>query len=144
MGIMADISRFLHQDGILFPLWATVIWAFSGFLILLGLAIFLQPQAARRFLMGYARTVRINSLEAGLRFLAGIAFMGIAPVLAFSRLFFIFGAILAVTAVFMALLPGLHRRWGVWAKAFTLRILPVYGGVSLLLGIFIVYGLTAG
>lgn len=138
---MSEITSFVQGGGALTGLWQIVVLAAVGYLLVLGVAAYVRPALSRRFLAGFAATRKANTVESLLRLLAGVAFIGASPGMRFSELFFWFGVVLAVTAVPMLLLPGLHGRYAAWAVPFAQRILPFYGAGAIGLGLFIAYAL---
>ena len=94
-----------------------------------------------KLLRSYASSVKINTLEALLRFLAGIAFIGASAQTKLPVAFFAFGMMLAATSVPILLLPKLHRQFASWAIPFAVRILPLYGAGSMLLSALFIYSL---
>ena len=138
---MSQIVDALNASNVLTIFWLSCLWVAAGFLLVLGLAIFFQKQRAVKFLGGYASSITINTLEALLRFLAGIAFVGASIYTKFPIVSFAFGVMLAVTAIPILLLPKLHSHFARWAIPFAIRILPVYGAGAILLSGLLVYAL---
>ena len=118
---MDDAVDLLRQHTALVVVWRLVVWSCVGYLLILAAVVFLRPTAARRFLDGYASSPRINFLEAVLRLIAGLGFMGASPEMKLSVVFFWFGAVLVATAIPMMFLYGVHRRFASWAIAFASR-----------------------
>ncbi len=140
---MSEITSFVQGGGALTGLWQIVVLAAVCYLLVLGVAAYVRPALSRRFLAGFAATRTANTVESLLRLLAGVAFIGASPDMRLSELFFWFGVVLAVTAVPMLLLPGLHGRYAKWAVPFAQHILPFYGAGAVGLGMFIAYALLA-
>ena len=139
---METVVEALRPYDALTSTWHLVVWLSATFLLLNGAAAFVSPATASRFLEGYVRSPRINFLEAALRLAAGVGFMGASPDMKLSHMFFLFGAVLTVTAVPMMFLYGPHKRYAAWAIAFAKRILSLYGLLSLALGGLIVWALV--
>lgn len=139
---MDTLIHGLQQKGLLTDLWRALIMIAAIFLLLFGGTALARPAKARNFLAGYASTAKLNALEAILRFIAGLAFIGGAPILKFSQFYLAFGIILAVTAVPMFFLHKQHQKFAAWAVPFAVKILPLYGMMSLIFGGFILYSLS--
>jgi uncharacterized protein YjeT (DUF2065 family) len=139
---METVVEALRYYETLSSIWHLVVWLSAAFLLMNGATVFVSPATANRFLEGYARSPQINVLEAALRFVAGVGFMGASPDMKLSPLFFLFGAVLTITAVPMMFLYGPHKRYATWAIAFAKRILSLYGLMSLALGGLVVWALV--
>lgn len=139
MPAWADAFRLDDQDGML--VWASVaiLWLAAFYLAVLGLMVLFRPAVARRFLSAFAQTTRANLIETGLRFLAGLAFVGAAFRTREPSVSLGFGLLLAVTAVVLALLPGLHRRFAARVTARLFGWFPLFGLVSLLLAALLLW-----
>lgn len=136
---MQNIIDLLQSHSALPIVWRGVLWIAAGYLFILGLTIFVRRDIALGFLHGFASTVAFNTLEAVLRFVAGLAFMGASTEMQYPLIAFVFGAILSVTAIAMLLLPMAHRRYGKWAIKFVTPILPFVGISSIALGGFLIF-----
>ena len=137
-----DVVALLNQHQALSLVWMALVWVCAIYLIVLGVMTFVRPALVRRFLEGYAASQRLNALEAGLRLLAGLAFMGASPAMHWSLAFFWFGVVLAASAIPMLFLYQTHKRYAVWAIPFAKRILPLYGVLALSLGGLVVWALS--
>ncbi len=137
---METVTDILRSNAALIEFWRLAVGLSAAFLIALGVTVLILPRLALKFLDGYASSVWLNTVESILRFAAGLAFMGIAPETKLPVVFFAFGAILALTAIPMLFLPGLHKRYGVWSKKIVRRILPFYGVCALLLSAGVILG----
>lgn len=113
--------------------------AAAAFLIGLAAMTMVFPARARAFLAGQASTLCLNTLEGALRLVAGVALIGFAARTGLPAWLTLAGLFLAVTAVAMVLLPGLHRRYAQWAVPFALKILPVYAAGAFALGVALVW-----
>lgn len=135
MNAGADISLLLAQSGI----------AATGlFFIALGLAAWLVPARAGRFLLAFASTPGMHFAELALRLLAGSAFILAAPASAFPRSFHLFGLLLIGTTAVMLLLPWRwHRRFTERAVPPALRLLPLIGLVSITAGCLALWAIFA-
>jgi hypothetical protein len=144
---MADAAErlvaFLQFGGAAVPVWLLIVGLAALYLAWLGLTTFIARERAERFLRALASTPRANALEASLRFAAGIGFVGASPHAAYPAAFVAAGAVLAVTAVPMLLLPGLHARYAKWVAPLVGPMMPVIGATSLLLAALIGYALLA-
>lgn len=123
-------------------LWRWLVWASAVYVLALGGLMLVRPAIAARFLDGHAATAPLNALEAALRFIIGLAFMGASGEMRFETAFFWFGALLAATAVPMAFLPGLHKRFARWSVPMAKPFLPVLGMLALALGAMLVWALS--
>lgn len=130
---MSEVVTVLNQHEALSIAWWLVVWVCIAYLVALGAVAFIRPSFVSRFFDGFAASWGANALEAALRLVAGLALMGASQAMKLSVTFFWFGAILAVTAVPMFFLHGLHRRYAGWAIPFAKRILPFFGAVALAL-----------
>lgn len=139
---MNEIVQILTQHGALVPMWRLVVWACAAYLLILGAMVFIRPAAAIRFLDGLASSRPLNSLEAVLRLIAGLAFMGASPEMKHSAVFFWFGALLAATAIPMMFLYDLHRRFRPQVGPLVRRFLAVYGIIAIALGAAIAWALS--
>ena len=139
---MTQIVDALNFSDLMTTVWVICIWAAAVFLVALGLAIFLRRESATKFLQGYASSFTVNTLEALLRFLVGIAFVGGSIETKFPVAFFAFGVMLAITAIPILLFPKLHQQFARWAIPFAIHILPGYGAGSILLGALVIYALV--
>jgi len=139
---MNGIVRILTQQGALAPVWRLVVWACAAYLIILGAAIFIRPAVALRYLDGFASSRLLNTLEAVLRFIAGLAFMGGSPEMKYASPFFWFGALLAVTAIPIMFFYDLHNRFRPQVGPLVRRFLAVYGIIAIALGAAIAWALT--
>lgn len=131
--------EWLQFGGSATPAWLWLVRCAALYLLGLGVSVFQQRELALRFLGGFAATTRANSLESVLRFAAGVAFIGASPQMRAPALFAVFGAVLAVTAIPMLLLPGVHKHYAAWAVPFAQRIAPLFGALALMLGALILF-----
>ncbi len=138
---MRQIVDALNFSEAMTTIWVSIVWAAAAFLFTLGLAIFFQRERAIKFLEGYASSITVNTLEALLRLLVGVAFIGASTQTKFPLAIFAFGSMLVVTAIPIALLPKLHQRFARWAIPFAIRILPLHGAGSIFFSGIIVYSL---
>lgn len=139
--MMNHVAELLAQGGTMSPIWIFLVWTFAAYLLALGAIALCAPGLARGFLQAFARTPLINSLEAGLRLIAGVAFMGASPETRLPALFFWFGAFLAASALLIALLYPLHRRYAEWTVPFAVSNARLIGVFSLALCGFIVWAM---
>lgn len=139
---MESVVEALRHFESLNLIWRIVVWLSAAFLLVGGATVLLSPRAATRFIDGFVRSAQINFLEAALRFVAGLSFMGASPEMKLSPLFFWFGAALSVSALAMMFLYDAHKRYAAWAIPFVKRILPLYGLLSLALGGFVIWALS--
>lgn len=112
-------------------------------LVGLALLIFLAPNRADRFLMGFASSLRVHVLEQALRIVAGSALILYADHMRFTTVFWAFGWVLIVTSVGLLLLPWRwHQAFGTWAIPLATRHLTLYGLGSLALGGFVLFSVV--
>ena len=138
---MNTAIQILTQHGALAAMWRLVVWAYVAYLFILGAMIFIRPAIVLRYLDGFASSRPLNSLEALLRFIAGLAFMGASPEMKYAAVFFWFGALLAVTAIPIMLFYDLHRRFKPQIGPLVRRFVAVYGIVAFALGAVIAWAL---
>ena len=138
---MNHVVQALTQHELLVWAWRLVVWASVAYLLTLGALVFLRPAIVHRFFGGFVASWRINFLEAVVRLIVGLAFMGVSAETKLPAVFFWFGAALAVTAIPMMFLYRLHKRQGVWVLPLTRRILPLMGISAIAVGVMIVWAL---
>ncbi|MEQ1899929.1 MAG: hypothetical protein ABL866_04270 [Devosia sp.] len=131
---MSQIVEPLTQHDALIWAWRLIVWASAAYLIVLGALIFLRPSIVHRFFDGFVSSTGVNFLEAALRLMIGLAFMGISPESKLPFVYFCFGAILTATAIPMMFLYHFHKRQAAWAIPFAKRILPLMGVCAIALG----------
>ncbi len=135
------LEEWLSQASMLLPVWRTILWVFVAYLLILGVAALRWPARARSFLGGFAADWRKNLLEAVVRGLAGLSLIAAASTTRAPEVSRFIGLFLLATAVFMALLPRIHRRIAQPATRFVGAILPLFGCLAItlagLLGWFI-------
>lgn len=138
---MNDVAQALSQQSALLWLWRGMVWASAAYLFVLGALALIRPRVVERFFDGFASTLRLNLLEAALRLLVGLAFMAVSPGTKLPLLVFGFGAVLAASALPMALLFKAHKRLAAWAVPFAKRMMPLLGFSALVAGAAIVWAL---
>jgi len=105
-----------------------VLFAVALFFSVLGLLALVRPDAAKRFLLGFATSASKHYLELSLRLLAGGAMLTGAPHSAQPVGLAVFGWLLIGTTVLMALVPWrTHRRFAETSVPQALRFLPIIG-----------------
>ena len=139
---MNEIVQLLTQNEFLVLAWRAVVWACAVYLFVLGAITFIRPSLANRFLGGFASSRLMNSVEAVLRLIVGLAFMATSPAMKLSVVFFWSGAILALTAIAIMFLYDLHRSFRPSVLPLLERFLPVYGALSIALGAVIAWALN--
>ena len=140
---MEQVTTWLRPDEDWVRAWLVVSGLCGAYLTGLGLLIFLKPGMAKAVLGGFAGGLLANSFEALVRAIAGVALMGVSPDTRFPAIFFVFGAFLLVSAIPMALLPRTHRRFASWAVPFALRIMPLFGALSIIFGALLLWAVFA-
>ena len=133
MPTWADAVRSIGEDGALVSASAAILWLAVGYLVLFGVVVIAKPARARLFLSGFAQTTRANMVEAGLRLLVGLAFVGASNQTKYPSISVVIGLFLAVSALLMLLLPGLHRRFASRSTASLFGVFPLFGLASLML-----------
>lgn len=111
---------------------------------LLGLAVTsaLAPQAAARFLSGFASSARAHYLEQALRITGGAGFLLYAQQMRFTTVFEVFGWVLVITSLGLLAMPWrLHARFAQWAVPLAIRHLKFYALGAALLAAFIFYAM---
>lgn len=140
--MMEATIHFLRQSDALNHAWIIIVRLCAVYLLALGILSLVRPDWARRFLGGFASSPTANVLEAGLRLLAGIGFMGASPDMEFASVAFWFGAMLAVSAIAMAFLYRVHRWYAAWAVGFSRRWVSALGWLSVILGLILIAALA--
>jgi len=108
----------------------------------LGVATFIAPQRAGRFLLGFAGSVRAHALELVLRMLVGLAFLRCAHSMRFADAFTVCGWTLVLTTTVLAVLPWQwHQRFAQRTVPQALRSLWLIGLASLLFGGVILFAM---
>ncbi len=131
---MYEIVETLTQHDALIGAWRLIVWLSAAYLVILGALIFLRPAIVHRFFDGFVSSRGVNFLEAALRLMVGLAFMGVSLETKLPFVFFWFGVILAATAIPMIFLYTFHKRQAAWAVPFVKRILPLMGACAIALG----------
>ena len=92
-----------------------IVGAFGFFMIGVSLLILIQPKTALIALRKFASTYLIHFTELGLRALAGLGFIGIAPFTDYVAPLKIWGGFLIITAFIIMLIPRRwHHAYAVW------------------------------
>jgi hypothetical protein len=103
----------------------------ATFLVTLGVACFIRPLRAERFLGSLATTARLHFIEVILRLVAGGALVVSGPGMLLGRAIAAFGWIVLATSVGMALVPWrLHHRFASAVVPHVFRHLRVVGLVA--------------
>jgi hypothetical protein len=134
-----EIVHTLTQHAALIWAWRLIAWAAAAYLIVLGALIFVRPAIVHHFFNGFVSSWGVNFLEAVLRLIVGLAFMGISPETKLPLLFFCFGVVLAATAIPMMLLYKFHKRQATWVVPLAKRILPLMGVCAIAFGALIAW-----
>lgn len=115
------------------------------FLIGLGLVAWLRPDAASRFLLGFAGTAWRHYGEIAIRLLVGAAFVVAAPRLAVPAVFTSAGWVLLVTTALMLAVPWrVHRDFARRAVPAALRHLRLLGLAALAAGLAVIAAVRVG
>ncbi len=112
----------------------------GGYLCVLGVATFVAPALAGRFLQGFAGSAQAHLLEMGLRIAVGVALIQRAPSLPNTAAFSGAGWLIALTSAALLVVPWRwHRRFAERVVPIITRHLRVFGLVSLLVGGVVLY-----
>ena len=139
---MNEVARALTPSNLLLWVWWLVVWVSVSYLVVIGALVFMRPTVVHRFIDRFVNSQRIDFLEMALRFTVSVAFVAVSPETKLPRLFFCFGATLAITAIPMMCLHRFQRRQAEWAIPFAKRILPLMGISALALGGLIAWAIT--
>jgi uncharacterized protein YjeT (DUF2065 family) len=113
---------------------------FVGF----GVLAVVVPSATAGYLRGFAGSVRLHVLELVTRFVVGAAFVEYASEMLFGGTFHMFGWVLVITTVALAILPWRwHQRFAQTAVPAALRYLPIIGIAAVLAGGIVVWAVAA-
>ena len=138
---MDALLSLMRSSGLLILIWQGLVWAAIAFLLAFGALCLFLPAAGRRFLGGYAASRAHNNLEAFLRFLAGLGFMGASADMRTSGFMFAFGAFLAISAEGLGIFYKQHQRFARAVVPMAQRLAPLYGVLSLGLAGFFIWAL---
>lgn len=111
---------------------------------LIGLAVvaFVKPNSVKNFFDKFASSAFTHFLEMFLRLLVGAAFVIYAPQMKFAFVFTAFGWLLIVTTAVLIFVPWrLHRKFADRSLPMMYKWMPVFGVVSFLGGVFVLYSL---
>jgi hypothetical protein len=123
----------------------TVVLLTGAYFVGLGVASLVMPQAAARFLLGFAGSAAAHYVELLLRLIVGAAFVVRAPALPWPTVFMLFGWGLVLTTIGLCAVPWRwHRRFAERTVPQALRHLPLLGVASLALGAFVLGSAFAG
>ena len=125
---------------------AAVIVVLGG-LWLIGLAAFsfAMPERAKDFLSRFASSAFSHFLEMFVRIIVGTAFVLSAAQMKFSVVFTVFGWTLILTSVVLLCVPWkLHRRFAEWSLPAATASMRLFGLVSFLGGVFILFSFFLG
>ncbi len=125
---------------------AAAVVALAGvYLLSLAVATFVAPQRAVRFFGGFASSPRVHYLELGVRILVGIALLAYAPHMAFASAIRVFGWILVVSSLILAVVPWRwHQRFAQKTVPYATRFPRLLAAGSFVLGFAILGALARG
>jgi hypothetical protein len=124
---------------------ASIVVTAGVYLLALAVLALARPLLATRFLLGFAQTAAVHYIEMAVRILVGIALIVASPRMHTSQFFFFFGIALLASSMLLLCLPWrYHRSMGERVLPRLVRLLPVVGLVSLLLGGLLIAALLAG
>jgi hypothetical protein len=131
------------MDRMISAVGIAIVVASALYLLTLGCGALIRPEIAKRFLGGFATTPRLHFSELALRVLTGSALVLSAPRMAFHPGMAIFGWILIVTSLALALVPWrIHRRFAAWAVPQATRHMRLLGVASISGGIVLLAALV--
>jgi uncharacterized protein YjeT (DUF2065 family) len=124
---------------------AALVASTSLYLVGLGVAAFVAPALAARFLLGHAGSAFVHYLELLIRLAVGLAFLQQAPDMRFSAVFIAFGWVLVSTTLVLVVVPWRwHQSFAQRSVPQALRHLKLIGLGSLALGSFVAIALVLG
>jgi hypothetical protein len=119
-----------------------IVLAAAIYLLVLGGGALVRPEIAKRFLGGFATTLRLHLTELSLRVLAGAALVVSAPRMAVESGMLVFGWILISTSLALAIVPWrVHQRFAAWAVPQATRQMPLIGVASVAGGLGLIAAL---
>ena len=114
---------------------SAVVILVGGYLCTLGVAAFVAPALASRFLRGFAQSASAHLLELAIRIPVGVAFVIRAPRLPWEPVFAAVGWTIVITSLVLLAVPWRwHRRFAERFVPVVTRYLRWLGGASLGLG----------
>lgn len=126
-------------------LTAVIVVLAGIWLIALATISFARPNLAKRFLGGFASSAFTHFLEVSVRIIVGTAFVLYSPQMKFSVMLALFGWILILTSIVLLFVPWkLHRRFAEWSLPVATRSMLLFGIVSYLGGLFILFSFLLG
>lgn len=115
------------------------------YLLTLGVTALVSPERTRRFLASFASSPSAHFLELLIRLILGASLILYAPQMKFPTIFYIFGWILVVTTIVLALLPWKwHCRFARWSVPFATRNMTLFAIGPFALGTVILLSLFLG
>jgi uncharacterized protein YjeT (DUF2065 family) len=117
--------------------------AFGSYLLGLALLTLVDAPRAERFLNLFASSPRAHILEQSLRLVVGISLVIFSEAMWFSNLFWIFGWIIAVSAVGLLFIPWRwHHQFAEWVVPMAVRHLRWFGIAALAMGTLVLGAAT--
>jgi uncharacterized protein YjeT (DUF2065 family) len=108
------------------------------YLLGFGVVAVAVPARATEYLHGFASSFRLHVLELIARFVVGTALVGFASHMQFGRAFTVFGVVLVLTSLGLAVLPWhWHQRFAQTSVPAAVRYLPLIGILSIAAGTFV-------
>ncbi len=139
---MDDRREVFVQDHVIAVVGIAGVVAAALYLLALGIGALIRPEIAKQFLGSFATSPRAHFTELALRVAAGAAFVSSAPRMAFGQGVAVFGWMLVVTSLALAIMPWrFHKRFAAWAVPQVTRQMPLIGIVSILGGAAIIAAL---
>lgn len=121
----------------------TTVGAFGLFLLGLGALCILDREAAGRFLSGFASSAKAHFIEHSVRLAVGVGMVLYSSSMWQPMVFRVFGWVLIVTSAVLLVLPWKwHRAYARRTVPAVLRMLWLFAAGSLVLGAFVLYGLS--
>ncbi|MCP5529458.1 MAG: hypothetical protein H7A44_03370 [Opitutaceae bacterium] len=121
----------------------SVLVGFGFFLLTLAAACLVRPELAKRFLSSFASSAAAHYGEMCGRLVVGVAIIIGSPAMWLPNVLQAFGWIIVVTTVGLLLIPWRwHHAYSKWAIPLVLHRLRLFGVVSGLLAVFILYNVS--
>jgi hypothetical protein len=119
-----------------------ILFAVSGYFLLLGVISLFRPNMAKRFLLGFANSAPKHYSELCIRLAVGGALLLVAPSAYYPAALNVAGWLLVGTTAVMALVPWhMHDRFTRASVPKALNYLPIIGAASLGLASFLLWSI---
>ncbi|MBL0180505.1 MAG: hypothetical protein IPP98_15540 [Gemmatimonadetes bacterium] len=139
---MDDRREGVVQDHLIAVVGIAGVVLFALYLLTLGGGAIIYPETTKRFLGGFATSQRTHFTELALRVVAGASLVSSAPRMAFGQGIALFGWMLVVTSLALAMIPWrLHHRFAAWAVPQATQHMTLVGIVSIVGGLAVLAAL---